>query len=252
MRARYRAPRVLLFPRIVTGNSRFNFHRSRPAPSSSGLSSCARAKIRPRFPSESDFNFDPRLSRFRRRSYLIANYAVAHAPARTSLSFSLPRLVLFFSSPSISHPFPPSFISIFLFLPPFLPTRSARQRATHAYEVLRARRVFDVSGGADYGGLIIDDDKNLTRKMLRGGKQRKHGGNVRLRRLFSATLRDSPETSAIRAVLAFFSRIARETSGNDRRLRESRVFQAKVELSSRLGRYPASGNLSRGSLQGPG
>lgn len=45
------------------------------------------------------------------------------------------------------------------------------------YEVLC---IFDMSGGADYGGLIIDDDKNLTRKMFRGGKQRKHEGNVRL------------------------------------------------------------------------
>lgn len=42
--------------------------------------------------------------------------------------------------------------------------------------------IFDMSGGADYGGLIIDDDKNLTRKMFREGKQRKHGGNVRLQR----------------------------------------------------------------------
>lgn len=42
--------------------------------------------------------------------------------------------------------------------------------------------IFDMSGGADYGGLIIDDDKNLTRKMFRGGKQRKHEGNVRLQR----------------------------------------------------------------------
>lgn len=39
--------------------------------------------------------------------------------------------------------------------------------------------IFDMSGGADCGGLIIDDDKNLTRKIFRGGKQRKHGGNVR-------------------------------------------------------------------------
>lgn len=46
--------------------------------------------------------------------------------------------------------------------------------------------IFDMSGGADYGGLIIDDDKNLTRKMFRGGKQRKHGGNVRIQQ--SSTL----------------------------------------------------------------
>jgi len=46
--------------------------------------------------------------------------------------------------------------------------------------------IFDMSGGTDYGGLIIDDDKNLMRKMFCGGKQRKHGGNVRLKR--SSTL----------------------------------------------------------------
>jgi len=40
-----------------------------------------------------------------------------------------------------------------------------------------------MSGGTDYGGLIIDDDKNLTRKMYRGGKQQKHGGNERLNNL---------------------------------------------------------------------
>lgn len=66
-----------------------------------------------------------------------------------------------------------------------------RKRGRDTHEVLH---VFDVSGGADYDGLIIDDDKNLMRKMFRGGKQRKHGGNVRLR-YFSTTIR----THSIRA-----------------------------------------------------
>jgi len=39
-----------------------------------------------------------------------------------------------------------------------------------------------MSEGTDYGGLIIDDDKNLMRKMFRRGKQRKHESNVRLKR----------------------------------------------------------------------
>jgi len=45
-------------------------------------------------------------------------------------------------------------------------------------DILEVLCIFDMSGGTDYGGLIIDDDKNLTRKMFREGKQRKHGGNV--------------------------------------------------------------------------
>jgi len=48
-----------------------------------------------------------------------------------------------------------------------------------------------MSGGTDYGGLIIDDDKNLMRKMFRGGKQRKHGGNVRLKRSSMLSIRSS-------------------------------------------------------------
>lgn len=37
-----------------------------------------------------------------------------------------------------------------------------------AYDTREVLCAFDASGGADYGGLIIDDDKNLTRKMFCG------------------------------------------------------------------------------------
>lgn len=40
--------------------------------------------------------------------------------------------------------------------------------ARRTYDTREVLCAFDVSGGADYGGLIIDDDKNLTRKMFRG------------------------------------------------------------------------------------
>lgn len=73
--------------------------------------------------------------------YLIVNCGSAHAPPRAETLAPSP------------------------FLQRFSPRFDLSRAAYDTREVLCA---FDVSGGADYGGLIIDDDKNLTRKMFRG------------------------------------------------------------------------------------
>lgn len=76
--------------------------------------------------------------------YLIVNYGGAHASARTENS-----------------------CPIFFSLAFLLASRSYLRRGTRTTHA-RYFVPWMCQGGADYDGLIIDDDKNLTRKMFRG------------------------------------------------------------------------------------
>lgn len=174
--------------------------------------------------------------RFRQRSYLIANYAVDHALTQTSLAsfFSLPRPSFFLPSSvpwslsSLLLPF--SLISFCLSRFWFSSSRNAPRRAHGALRVF-----FDASGGVDYDGLIIDDDKNSMRKMFRGGKQRKHEGNVRLRYsdAMISLARDPPEQLSPRS-LSFFTNRKMKIDVGHSLLISSRFSEINVKLPNFL------------------